>query len=56
MIIHNDKYITDRALSQRLGIAFSELQEVKQFCVMNKMTVNVPHPNPVKKDVRKSLK
>jgi len=56
MIIANDKYITDRELSQRLGIAFSELQEVKHFCIINKMKVNQPNPNPVKKDVRKALK
>ena len=56
MIVAKQPDIPDRELSQRLGIAFSELQDIKQFCIMNKMKVNQPNPNPVKKDVRKSLK
>ena len=56
MIIAKDPYISDRELSRRLGISFFELKDIKQFCIINKMKVNQPNPNPVKKDVRKSLK
>lgn len=56
MIIAKEPDIPDRKLSQKLGVSFQEFKEVKEFCIMNKMRVNEPNKNPVKKDLRLAKK
>jgi len=51
MIIVLDREIPDKKLSQRLGISFSQLQAVKDFCRLNGMSVNKPKSNKYKKDL-----
>jgi len=40
IFISQNRKIKDRDLSQKLGISFNQLQELKQFCKLNKMLVN----------------
>jgi len=52
IIIHKNPHIEDRELSRQLGISFNELQEIKHFCIMNKVAVNRPLLNKAVKDKR----
>ena len=55
IIIKTNPHIEDSELSRQLGLSFKQVQDFKRFCRMNKMKVNEPYSNPLKKDLRKAI-
>ena len=55
IIIAKNPHIEDKELARQLGLSYNQIQDFKRFCKMNKMKVNEPYSNPLKKDLRKAI-